>query len=59
MRSKSPVRATSAGAREIALLGQVAAGMPIEAIEGQDTITVPDDFVRRDSTFCLRVKGQS
>ena len=48
-----------AGAREIALLGQVAAGLPIEAIEGQDTITVPDEFVRRDGTFCLRVKGQS
>lgn len=48
-----------AGAREIALLGQVAAGLPIEAIEGQDTITVPDEFVRHDGTFCLRVKGQS
>jgi repressor LexA len=47
------------GAREIALLGQVAAGLPIEAIEGSDTITVPEEFVRRDSTFCLRVKGQS
>src|SRR6202021_1004307 len=27
-------------AREISLLGLVAAGLPIEAIEGQDTITV-------------------
>jgi repressor LexA len=52
-------KGANAGAREIALLGQVAAGMPIEAIEGQDTITVPDEFVRRDSTFCLRVKGES
>jgi repressor LexA len=50
---------TGNGAHQIALLGQVAAGLPIEAIEGQDTITVPDEFVRRDSTFCLRVKGQS
>jgi repressor LexA len=49
----------SVGAHEIALLGQVAAGLPIEAVEGSDTITVPDEFVRRDSTFCLRVKGQS
>jgi repressor LexA len=47
------------GARQISLLGQVAAGLPIEAIEGSDTITVPEEFVRRDSTFCLRVKGQS
>jgi len=48
-----------AGVREISLLGQVAAGLPIEAIEGTDTITVPAEFVNRDSTFCLRVKGQS
>src|SRR6202047_4843726 len=47
------------GSREISLLGQVAAGLPIEAIEGQDTITVPEEFVRRDNTFCLRVKGES
>jgi repressor LexA len=47
------------GAHEISLLGEVAAGLPIEAIEGEDTITVPDEFIRRDSTFCLRVKGQS
>ncbi len=47
------------GAREIALLGQVAAGVPIEAIEGNDTISVPEQFVRRDNTFCLRVKGES
>src|SRR5690349_16548020 len=41
----------------IALLGQVAAGVPIEAVEGNDSITVPDEFIRRDNTFCLRVKG--
>jgi repressor LexA len=50
---------TSVGARELALLGQVAAGVPIEAVEGNDTISVPEDFVRRDNTFCLRVKGES
>ena len=41
------------------LLGQVAAGAPIEAIESNETISVPDDFIRRDNTFCLRVKGDS
>jgi repressor LexA len=45
--------------RSLKLLGQVAAGTPIEAIEGNETISVPDDFVRRDNTFCLRVKGDS
>jgi repressor LexA len=43
----------------IALLGQVAAGVPIEAVEGNDSITVPEEFIRRDNTFCLRVKGES
>lgn len=51
--------ATAATARELALFGAVAAGVPIEAIESQDTISVPEHFVRRDNTFCLRVKGES
>jgi repressor LexA len=45
--------------RRVQLLGRVAAGVPIEAIETPETISVPDDFVRRDNTFCLRVKGDS
>jgi repressor LexA len=49
----------SRGARAIALLGQVAAGVPIEAVEGRDAISVPEEFVRRDNTFCLLVKGES
>jgi repressor LexA len=52
-------RKRMAGAQELSLLGQVAAGQPIEAIEGQETISVPEDFVRRDNTFCLRVRGES
>ncbi|HJU09918.1 MAG TPA: transcriptional repressor LexA [Candidatus Binataceae bacterium] len=48
-----------AAARELPLLGQVAAGAPIDAVEGNDTISVPEQFVRRDNTFCLRVKGES
>jgi repressor LexA len=46
-------------ARTLRLLGRVAAGTPIEAVEGNETISVPDEFVRRDNTFCLRVKGDS
>jgi repressor LexA len=49
----------AAAARELPLLGLVAAGAPIDAIEGKDTISVPEQFVRRDNTFCLRVKGES
>jgi repressor LexA len=47
------------GARALRLLGLVAAGAPIEAVEGNDAISVPNEFVRRDNTFCLRVKGDS
>jgi repressor LexA len=46
-------------AQELRLVGTVAAGVPIEAVEGNDTIAVPEEFVRRDNTFCLRVRGES
>lgn len=45
--------------RKLRMLGTVAAGAPIEAIENPETISVPDEFVRHDNTFCLRVKGDS
>jgi repressor LexA len=48
-----------AGVRKLALVGEVAAGIPIEAVEGRDSISVPEEFLRRDNTFCLRVKGES
>lgn len=47
------------GVRKLALIGEVAAGIPIEAVEGHDTIAVPEELVRRDNTFCLRVRGES
>jgi repressor LexA len=44
----------------IPLLGSVAAGRPIEAIEGTDTIDVPESLVRkRNNSFALRVTGDS
>jgi repressor LexA len=44
---------------ELPLLGRVAAGSPIEAIEGHDTIGVPEEFVRSPDTFVLEVQGDS
>jgi repressor LexA len=45
---------------ELPLLGQVAAGMPIEAISTPETFSVPDDFVRRSGNhYVLRVRGSS
>ena len=48
-----------AAAVELPLLGRVAAGLPIEAIETPGTITVPEDLVRRENSYVLRVKGDS
>jgi len=48
------------GATELPLLGQVAAGEPIEAVPTPETIAVPDDLVpRRGSSYVLKVRGDS
>ena len=45
---------------ELPLLGQVAAGAPIEAIQEQETIAVPEDFLARGGQhYVLRVRGDS
>jgi repressor LexA len=45
---------------ELPLLGRVAAGAPIEAIETNDVLTIPEEFVRRPrNAFALRVQGES
>ena len=44
---------------ELPLLGRVAAGSPIEAISGTETIFVPEDMVGRKETYVLQVKGDS
>jgi repressor LexA len=44
---------------ELALLGRVAAGSPIEAITASETIFVPEDMVGRRDTYVLQVKGDS
>jgi len=44
---------------ELPLLGRVAAGSPIEAVEASETIFVPEDMVGRRETYVLQVKGDS
>lgn len=44
---------------ELPLLGRVAAGQPIEAIETDDTLTVPEAYLGRGRTYALLVKGDS
>ena len=58
-RSLEIVRTGSNLAVELPLLGSVAAGLPIEAIEEQETIAVPHDMMRAGNNYVLRVKGNS
>jgi repressor LexA len=44
---------------ELPLLGFVAAGMPIEAVAGNETLAVPEEMVGRRDTYALRVRGSS
>lgn len=54
-----PVPGQSA-AIELPLLGQVAAGEPIEAVAAPESIAVPQDLIpRRGSCYVLRVRGDS
>ena len=44
---------------ELPLLGRVAAGSPIEAIDASETIFVPENMIGRHQTYVLQVKGDS
>jgi len=44
---------------ELPLLGYVAAGVPIEAIPTNESISVPESLVGRRDTYVLRVRGDS
>jgi repressor LexA len=49
-----------ARAVELPLLGAVAAGMPIEVLSVNESVSVPEGFVRRNgSHYVLRVRGNS
>jgi repressor LexA len=50
---------TGGRAVELPMLGYVAAGVPIEAVAGTETIAVPEDLVGRRDTYVLRVRGDS
>jgi repressor LexA len=43
---------------EVPLAGRIAAGSPVEAIEGQDTLQFAD-FAGKGDTFALQVSGES
>ena len=44
---------------ELPLVGLITAGVPIEAVEQQETMAVPADLVQDENAFVLKVKGTS
>jgi repressor LexA len=49
-----------AGVQNLPLFGYVAAGRPIEAISGQETLPIPEYFLsHRGDCYVLQVKGES
>ncbi len=55
----SPRSVPSSLSSTLPLLGRVAAGSPIEAIESHDEIEVPSSMIRRGEHFVLQVSGHS
>jgi repressor LexA len=58
-RSAAPRKGGEAGSVEVPLLGMVAAGVPIEACPVPETVTLPEDLVRGEESYALRVRGDS
>ena len=58
-RSLELVAAEGTLAVELPLLGSVAAGLPIEAIENNESLAVPHDMLGKGNNYVLRVKGDS
>jgi repressor LexA len=59
-RSVEPVETAAGAQTALPLLGWVAAGRPIEAVEVAETIDVPRELVpKRGESFVLRVRGNS
>jgi repressor LexA len=59
-RTLSPASPTYANMVELPIVGEVAAGVPVLAEENiESTIPLPTEIAREDSTFVLRVKGES
>jgi len=43
----------------IPLVGRIAAGHPLDAVEDRETVDLEEMFARPHETFCLRVNGES
>ena len=49
----------SGGAVDLPLVGRIAAGIPIEAIQDQETLSIPSEMIGRGRTYVLKVEGNS
>jgi repressor LexA len=58
-RSAAPRPGGEAVAIEVPLLGMVAAGVPIEVYPVPETVSLPEDMVRGEENYALRVRGDS
>lgn len=58
-RARSIEPLAAAEAMEVPLVGTVAAGEPIEAIEVPESVALPSELAGRGETFVLRVSGDS
>lgn len=47
------------GLARVPLLGTVAAGLPIEALDEREEINLPEEWLGKGRTFALRVRGDS
>lgn len=52
-------RPETTGVQELPLLGHIAAGMPLEVAQDDETIAVPDTLTSRGQNFVLKVRGDS
>ena len=58
--SNDRVKGIDAQVVELPLVGRIAAGLPIEAIEdGEDSLYVPKVLTRGSDSFALEIKGES
>jgi repressor LexA len=62
LRRRAPRRAAPVpvlGLASVPLLGLIAAGRPIEAIENPEAVEVPESMLPRGESYALRVRGDS
>jgi len=56
---EKPASDPAPGVRELPLFGTIAAGLPLEVQQSDETITVPERLTTRGENFVLKVRGDS